>query len=253
MKYLKRFNEELNSSTYMSASRKLNKMGHTDRAAELKDWSQQTERKEEMVKWKDRLRDYSPFGTYKINIVNPETGEKLTGDFALDINFDELSFEDTFESAKDGDNDIKDVGIPLFIGLIPTSEELMKKCEEIMPAAEFGNGMFWGTVISLDFDVISNQVNFTKFVLDNYDEGLSGDVSFADRASASKFKTLLKNIFTNPELGYPSGYNDADSLYQKLEQVILIQQSFSSDYGFELKQVADFINTQSPNEMYKTL
>ena len=122
-----------------------------------------------------------------------------------------------------------------------------------MPESEFGNGMFWGMFCGVDFKVENAQVVIEKFNLDDYDDNLSGNISFADRTSANKFKTLLKNIFTNPELNYPSGYTDVNSLYEKLEQVILVQQGFSADYGFDLKSVADFINTQSPNEMYKTI
>ena len=254
MKYLKRFNEELRPRTYLSAAKKLTAIGHTDRANTLKDWANETEKREEIAKWKEQLQNYSPFGIYKMNVVNPETGEKLTADFALDVNFDELAFEDSFEYEKEKDpNNVSGVNIFFFIGLIPTSEELIKKCEEIMPEPEFGNGMFWGMCFGIDFKVQNGEVIFDKFSLDDYDDNLSGNVSFADRASAGKFKNLLKSIFSNPDLNYPSGYTDADSLYQKLEQVILIQQGFSSDYGFELKNVADFINTQSPNTMYKTI
>lgn len=254
MKYLKRFNEELKSSTYNSVSRKLTKLGHTDRAAELKNWAQETEKREEITKWKERLQEYSPFGIYKVNVVNPESGEMFTADFALNIIFDELAFEDNFEFEKEKDpNNINGVSIFFFIGLVPTSEELIKKCEEIMPESEFGNGMFWGMYFGIDFKVQNGRVILDKFNLGDYDENLSGNVSFADRASAGKFKNLLKSIFTNPDLNYPSEYTDVDSLYEKLEQVILIQQSFFSDYGFELKNVADFINTQSPNTMYKTI
>ena len=178
----------------------------------------------------------------------------FTADFALDISFDELAFEDNFEFEKEKDpNNINDVSLSFFIGLIPTSEELIKKCEEVMPESEFGNGMFWGMFFNIDFKVQNGRVILDKFGLGDYDEGLSGNVSFADRASAGKFKNLLKSIFTNSDLNYPSGYTDVNSLYEKLEQVILIQQSFFSDYGFELKNVADFINTQSPNTMYKTI
>ena len=254
MKYLKRFNEELRPRTYLSAAKKLTAIGHTDRANTLKDWSEQTEKREDMAKWKERLQEYSPFGTYKVNVVNPETEEKFTADFALDINFDELGFEDNFESEKENNPDlIKGVYIFFFIGLIPTTEETLRKCEEIMPEPEFGNGMFWGMCFGIDFKVQNEQVILDKFTLDDYDENLSGNVSFADRASAGKFKNLLKSIFSNPELNYPSGYTDVEYMYQKLEQVILIRQGFSSDYGFELKNVADFINTQSPNTMYKTI
>ena len=254
MKYLKRFNEELKPRTYLSAAKKLTAIGHTDRANALKDWAGETEKREEITKWKEQLQNYSPFGIYKMNVVNPETGEKLTADFALDVNFDELAFEDSFEFEKQKDpNNVSGVNIFFFIGLIPTSEELIKKCEEVMPEPEFGNGMFWGMCFGIDFKVQNGEVIFDKFSLDDYDDNLSGNVSFADRASAGKFKNLLKSIFTNPDLNYPSGYTDAASLYEKLEQVILVQQGFSSDYGFELKNVADFINTQSPNTMYKTI
>ena len=254
MKYLKRFNEELKPRTYLSAAKKLTAIGHTDRANALKDWAGETERREEITKWKEQLQNYSPFGVYKMNVVNPETGEKLTADFALDVNFDELAFEDSFDFEKQKDpNNVSGVNIFFFIGLIPTSEELIKKCEEVMPEPEFGNGMYWGMCFGIDFKVQNGEVILDKFSLDDYDDNLSGNVSFADRASAGKFKNLLKSIFTNPDLNYPSGYTDAASLYEKLEQVILIRQGFSSDYGFELKNVADFINTQSPNTMYKTI
>ena len=254
MKYLKRFNEELKPRTYLSAAKKLTAIGHTDRANTLKDWASETEKREEITKWKEQLQNYSPFGIYKMNVVNPETSEKITADFALDVNFDELVFEDNFEMEKENDpNNVSGVSIFFFIGLIPTSEEVLKKCEEVMPDPEMSNGFYWGMSCGIDFKVQNGEVIFDKFSLDDYDENLSGNVSFADRASAGKFKNLLKSIFTNPDLNYPSGYTDAASLYEKLEQVILIRQGFSSDYGFELKNVADFINTQSPNTMYKTI
>jgi hypothetical protein len=252
MKYLKKFNEELDSNTYMRASRKLDKLGHIDRASNLKNWSNEIERRGELTKWQSRLKEYSPFGIYKINIVNPSSDKKIIEDFALDVNFDADSFEDNFEWMKESDQNLQS-SIILFIGLIPTSEEVLKKCEGVMPQAEFGNGMFWGLTCAIEFEIVNEQVVIKEFNIDDYDEGLSGHVSFANRTSANKFKTLLKNIFTKPDLNYPSGYTDADSIYQKLEQTISIRQSFSSDYGFELKSVADFINTISPNEMYKTI
>ena len=242
MKYLKKFNEELRPQTYMSAARKLNKLGHTDRANDLKDWAREMEKKEEMIKWKDRIQDYAPFGTFKMSIKNTETGRTLTGDFHLDISFDEMAFSDDPEG-----------GISFFLGLIPTSEELINQYIELCPDYDFGNGFFWGKIFNLQFEIVDDMVQFTKWNFWDYDEDMNGKIAFADRSSANKFKTLLKKIFTSPELNYPSGYTDANSLYEKLEQVILVQQGFSADYGFDLKSVADFINTISPNEMYKTI
>ena len=241
MKYLKKFNEELRPQTYMSAARKLDKLGHTDRSQALKDWARETEKKEEMIKWKDRIQDYAQFGAFKMDIKNEETGETLTGDFHLDINFDSLAFGDEPES-----------GICFFIGLIPTSEDLIHQYIEVCPDYDFGNGFFWGKIFNLECE-LGDTVKFVKWNMWDYDDSMNGKVNFADRASANKFKNLLIQIFSNPQLGYPSGYTDADDLYEKLTNCILAENSFSSDYGFRLEDAAEYIRTISPNLLYSTL
>ena len=241
MKYLQKFNEELRPQTYRSAARKLDKLGHTDRAQALKDWALETEKKEEMIKWKDSIQDYAQFGTFKMTIKNEETGKTLTGDFHLDISFDALAFGDQPES-----------GICFFIGLIPTSEDLIYQYIEVCPDHDFGNGFFWGKIFNLEYE-LGDTVKFVKWNMWDYDDSMNGKVNFVDRGSANKFKNLLIQIFTNRELGYPSGYTDSNSLYEKLENCILAENSFSSDYGFRLEDAADYIRTISPNLLYSTL
>lgn len=241
MKYIKRFNEELRPQTYMSAARKLDKLGHTDRANVLKDWAKETEKKEEMIKWQDRIQDYAQFGTFKLIIKNTETNETLTGDFHLDVNFDELAFSDGPES-----------GITFFLGLIPTSEDLIYRYMELCPDYDFGNGFFWGKIFTLGYE-LEDMVKFTKWNMWDYDDEMNGKIYFADRSSANKFKNLLIQIFSNPQLGYPSGYTDADDLYEKLTNCILAENSFSSDYGFRLEDAAEYIRTISPNLLYSTI
>lgn len=242
MKYLKKFNEELRPQTYMSAARKLDKLGHTDRANALKDWAREMEKKEEMIKWMDRIQDYAKFGTFKMTIKNAQTDEAITGDFHLDINFDELAFSDEPEN-----------GITFFLGLIPSSEDLIYQYMELCPDYDFGNGFFWGKIFTLSYDLSDGQVKFTKYELWDYDDEMNGKVAFADRASANKFKNLLIQIFSNSQLGYPSGYTDADDLYEKLTNCILAENSFSSDYGFKLEDAAEYIRTISPNLLYSTI
>ena len=241
MKHLKKFNEELRPQTYMSAARKLDKLGHTDRANALKDWARETEKKEEMIKWRDRIQDYAQFGTFKFTIKNPETNETLTGDFHLDVNFDDMAFSDEPES-----------GITFFLGLIPTSEDLIYQYMELCPDYDFGNGFFWGKIFNLEYE-LGDTVVFTKWNMWDYDDEMNGKVNFADRASANKFKSLLIQIFSNPQLGYPSGYTDADDLYEKLTNTILAENSFSSDYGFKLEDAAEYMRTISPNLLSSTL
>ena len=195
-----------------------------------------------MIKWKDRIEDYAQFGTFTMTIKNEETGETLTGDFNLDISFDEMAFSDEPES-----------GISFFLGLIPTSEDLIKQYMELCPDYDFGNGFFWGKIFNLEFRIVDDRVQFTKWNFWDYDSDMNGLVAFSDRGSVNRFKNLLIQLFTNSELNYPSGYTDVDYMYEKLESCILAENSFSSDYGFKLEDAADYIRTISPNLLYSTL
>ena len=58
MKYLKRFNERLNSQTYKRAARKLNQMGHSDRSKKLVDFSKEAEKEESLSRWEERANNY---------------------------------------------------------------------------------------------------------------------------------------------------------------------------------------------------
>jgi hypothetical protein len=256
MKYLKKFNEELRPQTYLSAAKgreaeavlkdELHGEGSgresRESAKKLRSWAREMEKKEEMIKWKDRIQDYAQFGTFKMTIKNPETGETLTGDFHLDISFDELAFSDYPEG-----------GISFFLGLIPTSEDLIHQYMELCPDYDFGNGFFWGKIFNLEFEIVDDMVQFTKWNFWDYDEDMYGKITFANRVSANKFKNLLIQFFTNKDLGYPSGYTDADDIYEKLETCILAENSFSSDYGFKLEDAADYIRTISPNLLHYSL
>jgi hypothetical protein len=252
MKYLKKFNEELKPGTYFSAARKLTKLGDPGRAAGLKDWGDKIEMRENLIKWKENLQTYAPFGIFKLNIVNPNNNKKLTGDFALDFNFDPDSFSDNYECEKEENPDnIKGLYINFFLGLIPTSEELLQQCEEVMPAPEMSNGFYWGMCCSIEFDIINGVINFKELSVGDYDYNLSGKITIADRPSAGRFKMVLKNLFSNPGYNYPSSRTDCTSQWEALERTILVECGLSSEYGFELEQVANFINTISPNTLYK--
>jgi hypothetical protein len=250
MKYLKRFNEELKPSTYSRAAMKLKKLGHDSRAKELEDWSDKRRIDEGLLLWKENVKRFSKFGKFKLNIKNPKTDEKLTGDFYLDLILDRDSFG---ESLPDFINDKKG-SFWIAGGIIPVDEETLNKCMEILPDPDdLHNGFFWGLSLSLYFIIESNTIEFNNYELNDYDSSLSGNVSIADRASANRLKTLLKNMFSKKDYNYPSGYNDFDNFYDMVWSVFGAQYGLSSDYGFSPEIITDFINTLSPNEMYKSL
>ena len=252
MKYLKRFNEELKPTTYSSAARKLKKLGHIDRSLELINWAEQIENRENLLKWKDNIDKYSQFGTFKLTIKNKQLS-KITGDFHLAVIFDADSFVDNYEYEREESPLPFKSSIWLPIGIIPANEETLNNCLKVLPDTDMGNGFFWGMSITIGIKIDSYKVEFASFEILDYDENVSGNISFSDRQSAGKFKNLLKNIFSDPDLNYPSSRSDVPYLYQGMELTILAECGLSSDYGFSLEKIAQFINTISPNIMYKSI
>jgi hypothetical protein len=174
--------------------------------------------------------------------IKNDDGETITGDFYLDINFDDMAFLDEPEN-----------GITFFLGLIPTSEELINKYKELCQDFDFGNGFFWGKIFHIEYNIVDQKVELTKWDFDDYDSDMNGKITFADRASANKFKKLLIKMTTDSDLRYPSGYTDHVEVWDKLTASILGEASFASDYGFELEDIAKYIRTISPNLLYTTI
>jgi hypothetical protein len=254
MKYLKKFNEEYSSQTYRKIAREVEKRAKDlptstlrersiksdleTRAQRIKDHSKFIENIENLAKWEDELKIHSPFGFYNLTVENPETGETLNGEFALSIHFDELAFSDEPE-----------YGIGLFVGIIPSSKELVSEYLEKFPDCDMDNGFIWSMIVSLQYDIIDGQVIMKKFEISDYDGESYGSAVFTNRRSAENFKSLLVNIFSNKDLNYPSGYRDVDTIWEKLESCILAENSFSSDYGFKLEDVANFISSKPTREI----
>jgi len=246
MRYLRKFNEELKSDTYRRASYKLKKLGHEDRAKELSDWSKKVENDENMVKWEENKSQFSKFGKFKLNITNPETNKTFTGDFYLDLVLDRMAFEDSLDEIIAD----KEGVFWIAIGIIPVDQKTLNDCMQYLPDNDMYNGFFWGLSLTLDFVLEDEQIKFTNYSLDNYDENIAGNIKIADRSSAGRFKNLLKKMFSQPDFNYPSGYNDFNNFYDMVYDVFGAQFGLTTDYGFSPEVITDFINTMSANEMY---
>jgi len=249
MKYLKRFNEELKPYTYVSAARKLTKMNQPERAKELKDWAHKRVLDDNIIEMEKIRQEYDRFGVFKMKMTNKKTGKSVTGDFNLYISFDPDGFSDNYLSMKEDGSELESIFITFFIGLIPTSKELMAECHATLADPDQGNGFYWGLIFAPSFDIVDDQVVIKSIHIDNYDDSLSGDVTFVDRPSAGRFRTLMKNIVTDPNLGYPSGRNDVKEIWEGMEKTILVECELSSDYGFKLEDIGTAINKLNPNDI----
>ena len=248
MKYLKRFNEELKSQTYLSAARKLKKMGNPTslkRAAVLTDWADETELKETIAKWEKEVEEYSKFGSIRLSIG--EGSNIYTGNFYTDFTFDGFAFEDNYEYEKnesvDG-NFSSEIYIP--VGIIPTTKEGLDKCLQIIDTEYFTNGFFWGIHIMIKFNVVDNErIEFTGMSFDS-----DGDINAKLTSNAAiKLKELLYRLLTDKSLNYPSSSTEYTNEYDHINNFLCAEMGLSADYGFELKDIADYIQTVDKNTL----
>ncbi len=240
MKYLKKFNEELKSQTYLSASRKLKQLGNPSsikRSKILNDWSTKVEFKEYLVKWKQKIEEYSKYGVFRLNIR-----DNFSDDFYTALFFDSDAFLDEFEYPNQLGSSTQ---IYFSLGIIPKTKEVLDKCMHYMPLTNsgqdaFSNGFFWGLWVSIDVKIINgNRFEISDMRVSTYDRDDTGDVSLTSGA-AQKLKNLLVQLLTNKELDYPSSATDTESEYENINNSF-IKSGISSDYGLTLDDIAEYI------------
>lgn len=254
MKYLKRFDEELKPQTYRNAAKKLLKQSpfNKGRAEELNAWADKREMSQNYEKWEKMKADCARFGTYQLRIENGRPrfkgyGKEMTGKFHPYLTFDRDGFLDEYEyNREQGENFY--MPLTFFVGSIPADQETLDACVETMPDPEFGNGFFWTNTISVSLHFEDGSINIHDIKIGEYDDTLSGNVSVTDRKSAQALKNLLVKMFSEPGLGYPSGYTDFDSFYEMFEAMVLAGAGFSSDYGLTMEKFADFLRATSANK-----
>ena len=54
---------------------------------------------------------------------------------------------------------------------------------------------------------------------------------------------MLIKLFSDKSLNYPSSVTTYETEYENIEACMCIENGMSVDYGFELKDVADYIRT----------
>jgi hypothetical protein len=262
MKYLKKFNEELKSTTYKSAATQL-QYQHPSKAKTLSEFGDVRHKEEqeevkrielekdrirkekEYKEWQDDIERYSPFGLFTFTI-NPDGGDSFNDDFYLKVThwYD----EDHYGEIKP--NTITYLNLDFF--LIPKDIETYEKVRSCGDW-DWQDGYtfhIWRGYINIDLKEDFCTVN--SFVTDTADN-FSGEIEIADRKTALKFKRLMVGIFSNKEYpDYVASYHETHkSLYNAFEAT-LAESGISSDYGLEMSNIAENINKISVNTLYKS-
>lgn len=201
MKYLKRYNEELLPSTYVSASSKLKQLGHVRRSKELEDWSkveQERLKKQQQLIRKGELSQFPPFKLkfYKQrwNANTKVTEEDFLGEglFYVEPSFGSDWFGDMMY---DHESDGHGLSIPIEFGTTPANEEsevvweeIKNKCSSLKEQEYDGityNTRMWIKLFDSDSYVITNE---NKCYWETSDNGL---FVLDSRSEAVRFKKLL--------------------------------------------------------------
>jgi hypothetical protein len=251
MKHIKKFNEELSPRVYSSAAVKLKKMGHERRSKELEEHAETAAKREEIIRWKKNIDEYSKYGKIKLRFkANKYNKKEYEGDFYFQLVFNDDIASESIGGTMQNSKGYFDFSIPFFVGIIPVDEETKQLCDHNMTDSDFSNGFYWGLWVSIRYKVEDEKIKFNDISYNTYDESLTGSIEFADRKSAVVFKKTLKYCFE--ELSdYPSDSTKTPDIYDLLYRTLCQELELLPDYNLSMEKILSDINSFSINKLYK--
>jgi hypothetical protein len=191
MKYLKKFNEELKSSTYKSAATKLKNIGHVRRSTNIQDWAAKVESDEKLAKKKELIEKLSPYGTFQLDIYssiyNFQTRQRkidkvMEGeDFYIGIHLNTDYFSDLiFDHINHEGNTLM---IPFELYIIPANNECDAKISNL-ESIESYSSQYWLNNMTLG---LSENI----FSFEGYDRY---SFEFSNRTNANRFRKILMDM-----------------------------------------------------------
>ena len=275
MKHLRKFNEELKSSTYASAANKLKGMGHIRRAGELEQWTKEVVNKEKDARELENFNSFKHDVPFKINLVkskwNSNTKSRdyeimMSGEFYLKPSFDNHWAQDQYNenAGEDGTTEYS-YHMPFEVGIMPADDEakeLFRLIEDKL-SDEVYEGVYW--LQRLYYKIINEGVReITPTGEFSWECRESDEIMFENRSEALRFKKMFvdavhgRNTFGNSKW-CPSmheqlkkffigdrlqRYNRDTKSYDKLDRSDVFNEE-------AFKRFLDSTNRMSVNQLYK--
>jgi hypothetical protein len=275
MKHLRKFNEELKSSTYASAANKLKNMGHIRRAGELEQWTKEVVNKEKDARELENFNSFKHDVPFKINLVkvkwNSNTKSRsheimMSGNFYLKPSFDFSWAQDQYNENADEDGTTEySYYMPFEVGLMAADDEakeLFRLIEDKL-SDEVYEGVYWTQ--RLYYKIINEGAKeITPTGEFSWECRESDEIMFENRAEALRFKKMFvdavhgRNNFGNSKwcpsiheqlkkffLGdWLQRYNRDTKSYDKIDR----SEVFNEE---AFKRFLDSTNRMSVNQLYK--
>ncbi len=252
MKHLKKF-EELSPEVYRNVAAKLKELGHPKKDDVFSSHAEDILHRQ-VLENINRMRSiYSKYGTFEVSIKSKNTVSQKK--FNIGLEFDGGLFGEEYGDLKigmeSGGNGPWYVYINLYGSLIPADDEAVKYVTSIMKDYHY-KGVLHGMLFSITLKIKDDSVSAIGYSSESTGDLDRFNIEFSDKNSARKFKKLLIDIFGNPNSEYPAAYRD-ETLFEHIERVVLAENSFSSDYGFSIEKIAEYLRGLSDYKFFREI
>jgi hypothetical protein len=275
MKYLRKFNEELKSSTYKAAATKLKQFGHVRRSGELEKWSEVVANKEKDARELANLNEFKKEDPFKINLVkgkyNSATKSRdyeimMSGNFYLKLSFDDSWARDSYVDNVDPDGVTEyNYNMPFEIGMMAADDETKEKfrviedqlSDEVYEGVYYPQRLYYKLITEASREITPDGTFY-------WECRESDEIMFENRAEALRFKKAFvdavngRNNFGNsrwcPNLNeslkkffmgeWIQKYNSDTKLYDKVDRTEIFNEE-------AFKRFLDSTNRMSVNQLYK--
>ena len=253
MKHLIKYNE-LKSSTYLSASKKLKDLRHINRSKNLEDWGGKIEAEEKRVAEEEQRVKWANSGVYHITVFTSKWengGHKdediLTGKFHISLDYERDMFSDQYWDWAEG-NYNHNLFIAFTMGILPADKETSLKFKENVDIQSnlWRSGLWpqWlfirvanegETILNVSGDSVSiDSIDYLKF-------------RFNDRQNSLKFKKFLIS-----ELSGQSNNTDIRNKVDKHISLIKTDETYRSNIPDDfLDRLAKSASRMSLNKLYR--
>ena len=235
MKYIKKFNEELKSSTYYSAAKKTTELGadkenvgiYKDRAGKFSARGDEEKSKENKNEWLNTLEKFKGK-----TIVRGRLNNLALGNYYISLEIDDDIVDNFLEEGPIQDG--AEIAIFFYIGFVPADEETYETCSKYSFGSEIDNGIFNYILMSgITFEVN----NGSYHNLDFYYHDHGGDFTFTQ----IKDYKVLKNRFVL----------DIKTKFKSEIDEIIAGLGIGADYGIDFEDIYNFMKNYNVNDLIK--
>jgi len=275
MKHLRKFNEELKSSTYASAANKLKNMGHIRRAGELEQWTKEVVNKEKDARELENFNSFKHDVPFKINLVkvkwNSNTKSRnheimMSGNFYLKLSFDDSWARDSYVDNVHPDGVTEySYNIPFEIGMMAADEESKeifrliedKLSDEVYEGVYYPQRLYYKLILEASREITPDGTFFwecrenDEIMFENRAEALrfkkafvdavNGRNNFGDSRWCPNLNESLKKFFMGEWI---QKYNNDTKSYDKVDRTEIFNEE-------AFKRFLESTNRMSVNQLYK--